>query len=160
MPTIAIRPDQLADALKGEAERVRSAIPMASYAAANRLAAYLAEEIDRRGITDRGILKNSIRVERTPDGATANIDAPHAGVIELGARPHGVSPEGRQAIAEWCMRKLGVDEPTAKSITWAICERLRTEGQEPTYLMRDSMPAAQKYFAQELVRILNRGPRR
>ena len=121
-----------------------------------RLAAHLAEDIDRRGITDRGILKNSIRAERTADGATTTIDAPHAGVIELGARPHPIGKAVRDLIAAWAMRKLGVDEETAQKIAWGVGHKLATEGQKPTYVVRDSMPAAQRFFAQELVRILNR----
>jgi len=156
MPTITIKPEQLADALRREAEHVQAAIPLASMAAARRLAAHLADEIDRRGITDRGILKNSIRAEKTPDGATATIDAPHAGIIELGARPHPIGKAVRDLIAEWAMRKLGVDKEAADRIAWGVGQKLEAEGQKPTYVVRDSMPAAQKFFAEELVRILNR----
>lgn len=44
------------------------------------------------------------------------VDAPHAGIIELGARPHPVSREGVEAIARWVFLKLhAVQGPSKKT---------------------------------------------
>lgn len=154
---IEVKPHELAGALKDGEQRIKAALPLASYAASAKYAAYLAYLVDEKGITDQGILKNSIKAIRNADGtASTAITAPHAGIVELGARPHGVSAEGREAIKQWCMRKLGLDEKAAESATWGICQKLKAEGQKPTYLVRDSMPKAVEFFAAELERILNR----
>jgi hypothetical protein len=156
MASFTVKPQELEGVLRRENERVRAAIPAAARAAAMRFAAYLADQIDDKGITDRGILKGSIQVTKNADGgASTTITAPHAGVVELGARPHGISPEAREAIKDWAMRKLGLDEKEAEAASWGIAHKIRNEGQQPTYVVRDSMPAAARFFGQELVRILN-----
>lgn len=156
MGAVNIKPNDLAGALRREGERVRAALPAAAYAASMHFAAYLAEQIDERGITDRGILKNSIQAIKNSDGSsTTVITAPHAGIVELGARPHAVSPEAREMIKEWAIRKLGLDEAEAERASWGIAHKIATEGQKPTYVVRDSMPAAARFFGEELVRILN-----
>lgn len=63
--------------------------------------------------TDRGDLRRSWRVTtkrirpRGGSGRPAILinDAPHAGIIEGGARPHPVSQEGIMSIAGWVARK-------------------------------------------------------
>lgn len=158
---VRMRPDQLPRALRAEGERIRRAIPKAARAAAQRFKARLVARTDELGITDTGILKNSWRV--TPggdaDGAVATVysDAPHAGVVELGARPHVVSLEGRESIARWAMRKLGLDEKEAERASFAIAKKLELVGQKPRYLVRDALPDARRYFAEELVRVMSSG---
>jgi hypothetical protein len=80
----------------------------------------------RRGPRDQGQLRASWRVtkgtERRPawrvfrnlDARLAELrnDAPHAGIVELGARPHPVSQEGIQALARWAMRNISFKTPT------------------------------------------------
>ncbi len=155
MPTIHIRPQQLANALKREGKRVGKAIMMGSYRAAQRLKAHVANAIDEKGITDQGILKNSLRVVKTATGASLTTDAPHAGVVELGARPHKVGPVARAAIAAWCVRKLGLDPKDAARAAYFIGLKIEREGQKPTYVFRDSIPAGRTFFAEEVVKILN-----
>lgn len=58
-------------------------------------------EIDRQKIIDTGALKASIRVRRTPTGAELVIHAPHAGVLEAGARPHWAP---LQPLIDWVTR--------------------------------------------------------
>jgi hypothetical protein len=82
--------------------------------------------IVRRGPRDQGQLRASWHVkkgsERRPmarwlrakDAELAELrnDAPHAGIVELGARPHRVSQEGIQSIARWAMRVMSFKTPT------------------------------------------------
>jgi len=178
---IKIKPIMLAGALRGESARVRKAMPVAAMSAGRRFAAHLANETDARGITDRGLFKSGWRVLKTSDGASVYNDAPYAGVIELGARPHKVGREVRELLAAWAMRKLGIssagrdsagrylpgykrpsrDEQwkQAMAIAWGIAHKIETKGQAPTYMVRDSLPMARQFFAEELVRVLNRTKR-
>jgi len=156
MPTIRLQPSQLARALRGDAQRVRMAMKSAALGAARRFVAYLKNEIDRRGITDLGIFKASWKAVRNPDGgASISSDAPQAGVIELGARPHPVSQEGRDAIAAWAQRKLGLSPAEAMRAAFLIARKISREGQKPTYLVRDSLPHARTFYGEEIVRVLN-----
>ena len=158
---VRLRPDQLPGALRGEGARIRRAIPKAARAAAMRLKSRLVQRTDELGITDTGILKNSWRVGAGGEsGAAATVysDAPYAGVVELGARPHAVSLDGRQSIARWAMRKLGLDEKEAERAAFAIAKKLELVGQKPRYLVRDCLPDAKRYFAEELVRVMSSSP--
>lgn len=87
--------------------------------------------------------------------------APHAGIVELGARPHGVSAEGMQAIADWVMRNVDLGtvagpvqrgsggrrkfqrdarERLAMAVAQSIAWKLRKYGQAPTYFVKSSRP--------------------
>ena len=79
-------------------------------------------------------------------------DAPHAGIVEMGARPHKVSPEGWWSLYEWVERHFPdaaapggeVDvygnDPEFSRITWAIVRKIGREGPKPTYFVRDKLP--------------------
>jgi hypothetical protein len=57
---------------------------------------------------DLALMINAWEVHNQPYGASLDNTAPYAGIIEGGARPHGVSAEGRLAIRDWVMRNLEV----------------------------------------------------
>jgi hypothetical protein len=88
--------------------------------------------------------------------------APHAGVVERGARPHYVSEEGKQALAAWAMRNMGLRslvysgpvkrgtggrrrlnrdmrEAAAREIAEAIAWKIAHEGQKPTYFVKSRL---------------------
>jgi hypothetical protein len=162
MSAVTIKPGQLAGALREEFTRVRRAQIIACHAAANRFQAFLAEQTDARGLTDTGLFKAGWRVARLQNGrgsVTYN-DAPYAGIIEEGARPHKVSGAGIAAIARWAARKLGVAKRDALGVAMAIAKKIETQGQKPTYMVRDAMPMARKFYAAELVRLLRSRSRR
>ncbi len=99
-------------------------------------------------------------------------DAPHAGIIEHGARPHGVSREGWDAIYEWVRRHFGFtvmgarsqkmrgvmgetgEDPVLSEITWGIVKKLKREGQKPTYFIRNSLDECQELAAEEIERAI------
>jgi hypothetical protein len=147
---IRIPPEALAGALRGEGERVREIVKKAARSAAMKLKTYLVRETDKRGITYQGLYKNGFRAT---DNSVVN-DAPHAGLVELGARPHAVSKEGRESIMRWAMIKLGLDPKEAESASWAIANKIRKEGQEGRFIMRDAVPKAVEFYKQELERLL------
>lgn len=122
---------------------------------------------------DQGQLKNSWRVRASRGTgigggnlvATLSNDAPHAGIVEGGARPHPVSNEGIAAIHAWVWRNRkdfgfttrsgraqggkGVKAATL-GIAYAIANKIKREGQEPTFFVKDSMPVLQKIAAREV----------
>ncbi len=57
---------------------------------------------------DQGQYMNSWHVpaRKNRDLVTVRNDAPHAGIIERGARPHGVNQEGREALLAWVLRNI------------------------------------------------------
>lgn len=150
---IKITPDQLSAALAKENARVKKNVHLASRAAAMKLKTYLVAKTDEMGITDLGIYKSSFNVVEN----TVSNDAPHAGIVELGARPHPVSKEGQEAIKRWAMRKLGLEEKEAERATFLICRKIRKHGQKGRYVMRDSLDKALEFFKEEFARIMKSG---
>lgn len=150
---IRIAPEELAKALRREGERLRETIKRAAKAAALRLKTYLVRQTDKLGITYQGVYKGGFRAT---DDAVIN-DAPHAGIVELGTRPHKVSKEGREAIKRWAMIKLGLSEPEAEEASWGIAKTIQMVGQEGYYVMRDAVPMAVEFYKQELSRLIKRG---
>jgi len=154
----------------------------------------------RASPSDLGQLRSSWELKRTGAkiaGVSAAFDreatllviqnnAPHAGIVEHGARPHPVSREGWEAIYWWVYRhrdyfgmvtksgkKKRVDaggwktygrgggevweqHPELASITYGIVKRLREEGQKPTYFVQKLLPHLQDYVAIEFVRLLKK----
>lgn len=161
MSVITIDVNQVSSVYAKEMSKVRKMSARAATRAAHRLRAHLRAVTDEIGITDMGTYKAGFRV----DGTSVVNDAPHAGIVELGARPHNVSREGIEAIARWVRRKLrkmtiskrtnrltrvkyGADE--ALRIAFAIARKISVEGQEPRYVMRDALEVARDLYGQEL----------
>ena len=118
--------------VKAEGERGR-AIKRGVVDAARRGAAALTKKTPRY----LGQMANSWGTEETREGALTRNTAPHAGIVEAGARPHSVSPDGMAALTEWATRQLGLDPKAAKAVAWAIAQRLRTNGQVGHFIARD-----------------------
>lgn len=151
--TINISGKDLPRALVAELGLTRKAIERAARSAALRLKAYLVKQSDALGITDTGLYKRSFVV----DGTSVVNESPHGGVIELGARPHAVSREGIEALASWARRKLKIrSRSEALGVAYAIAEKIRVNGQEARYVMRDSLDVARDFFRQELGREMSR----
>lgn len=108
--------------------------------------------------------------------ASLENNAPHVWFVELGARPHGVNPEGWAAIYAWVRRhyrggRLGGEgrmrrarggetgpfrgpDPVISDITNAVVHKIRTQGQKPTFFIRDMLPALNAALAVEVDRAL------
>lgn len=148
-----IRIDEVAQMVVAENAKVQKMTVIAARAAAMRLRKHLVQRTDELKLVDTGLYKNSFKVS----GTSVTNEAPHAGIIELGARPHAVSMHGIQSLAGWVRRKLGVkDEKRALAIAYAIAEKIKKHGQKPHYVMRDSLPEAKKFFGEELARIMKK----
>jgi hypothetical protein len=170
-----LTPGQVAGAVKRTAAAVREAIRVGAIRGAERGRAFVV----RQTPVDQGQLKASWKVRPSMAAAAATRgaqmlaelvnDAPHAGIVERGARPHPVSPEGWMAIYDWVVRhrqELGIVtaggnarrvkagtkvinpilqgggvglDPEIGAITNAIVWKLKTRGQVPTYFVRGSL---------------------
>jgi hypothetical protein len=112
---------------------------------------------------DRGQLRNAWKVIPTSDGAELFNDAPHAGIIELGSRPH--RPPFRP-ILEWVVRVFGTGKKSFEDysevdshlfgIANAIIKKIEAEGTKPRYMVRDSLPMLTKIAKREVEKALSR----
>ena len=169
--TTTIKPSQLGATLRADDKKRRRAVHVGLRRAAMRGKTHLVAETKRQGKVHTGHFKAAWRVVRVDgqhavdkrQGAGYAIlnDAPHAGIIELGARPHPVSREGYEAIRRWVSRKLlGISAQMADeneevdAITRAIVRKLELHGQEPTYLVRESLPELRKMAGEEIERAI------
>lgn len=121
--------------------------------------------------TDRGDLRRSWRVERgvvptRGDAEPARLvnDAPHAGIVEGGARPHSVNRAGRESLMGWVRRHFpGEPVREQRRIVWGIIKKLRREGQKPTWFVRNSLDILTNLAAvavqKQLMRVAARRPR-
>lgn len=122
---VTINIKDLPDALRRDEANVRKAIARGARAGAERGRAFIA----KRTPTDLGQLKASWKVVPGPTVVPAsgtltltqlqNV-APQAGIVELGARPHAVNPEGWAAIYEWVRRhpEMYTHAGKAKNAAW------------------------------------------
>lgn len=109
---IKLRPEDVPMALDLQDRHIRRAIYVGTLAGAHRGRAIIV----KRTPTDQGQLRASWKVKpgTEPDGPQAFgvghmlaelvNDAPHISMVELGAKPHRISPEAWAAIYEWVRR--------------------------------------------------------
>jgi hypothetical protein len=101
MPRIAIKASDIA-------KIVEPRLPRALVERAGVRAAYRGQALLRkRTPVDQGQLKNSWQVHPRPGArefVTIENRAPHAGIVERGARPHPVSRAGKMALYWWVVR--------------------------------------------------------
>lgn len=158
MTTISIKPSQVGKELATVQAKLQRVGMSAARAASYKLKAYLVRRVNDLGITDLGVYKNSFRVVAIPGGWAVKNEAPHAGIIELGARPHKVSMAGIIAIAGWVKRKLGIsDGNEAMDVAWAIAKKIEREGQAPRYVMLGALPMARAFYSEEFARLTSGG---
>lgn len=107
MVAFKVKPDEMAGVLRSHARAFPEAVAAGALVAAHRGRTLLV----RTSPVDTGMYKNAWRVVDLAYASERHVieldnDAPHAGIIELGARPHKVSRAGIEAIAGWVRRKL------------------------------------------------------
>ena len=155
---INITPGKLPTALREREAATKRAIQAGIRSGAERGRGILVNETP----VDQGQLRASWKVRRAVAGLEAILlnDAPHAGVIEAGARPHPVSAAGREAIANWAWRNrrtLGIQtREDAVRVAWAIAAKIRREGQVGQFFVRKSLPAVGRALVHEVDRMLRR----
>jgi hypothetical protein len=149
MPNLT--PRGLTKLLEKQAREISKAAKRGALSAATRGAAKLQKKVPR----DTGDLARSFRVGHTSTGAQIRIDAPHAGIVERGARPHRVNAEGREAlagwVAGWVRRRLKItDEAEINAVVAGICRKLEREGQKPTWFVRNYRTEAARVLREEV----------
>lgn len=176
MATYRITPDKLGRALINEGHKTAKAYRRGVTRAAHRGKARLIAATKEKKVDYLGQFRNSFQVDVRPEAVVLYNDAPHAGIIELGARPHPVSKEGIDAIAQWAKTKLmggaprhrrgpltakadarfakRVDayEAEARSIAFAIARKIGREGQRGRFIFRDELPTLARFVAVEVHR--------
>ena len=165
MASITLTPAQLTARLKQDAARFPAAIPVGLKRGAHRGRALLVSQSP----VDTGQFKNAWRV----DGTSVTNDAPHAGIIERGARPHTVNRAGVEAIKAWVRRVLGAKlkvtmraqtgkarvskdafEAQIESVTWAIITKLKKEGQKGHFIVERNLETLARFAREEVERVL------
>jgi hypothetical protein len=124
---------------------------------------------------DNGVLQaaygpSAVSVYPADKGKTVMLhaSAPHAGIIERGARPHPVSAEGRAAIKQWVIRKgIAADaalQPEYKGrdiadiaaiIADLICKKIAAKGQKGNFLVSKTVEPAAAWTRENFERELN-----
>jgi len=85
---------------------------------------------------DTGELMRSVEHSALPRGGRVAVDAPHAAVMENGARPFRppLAP-----LVHWAKRKFGVNDKEAKRIARAVQRKIATTGIAPRGYFRRAM---------------------
>lgn len=161
-----MNPADVGAAIIRDEQRILRALSVGGLRAAERGRTHMV----RQTPTDQGQLRASWHVVGSgaiSDGDIAELinDAPMAGVVELGARPHPVSQAGLEAIAAWVLRKglvtstgtalfsgpsqygqgrrrfqgKSAEEAAAMAIAQRIAWKLRTQGQKPTFFVANEL---------------------
>lgn len=159
MPTFRIDPSQLGALFRQQA----AAQPAVLHKGAIRGAAHGAAVMPKRSPVDLGFLAASWHLDMTPGAVSVYNDAPYAGIMERGARPHKTSREARDALYAWVVRHLDyfvagdIGEMTperthiiARRITWGITVHWERYGREGTFFVRDSLPMLRKLSAEAM----------
>ena len=85
---------------------------------------------------DTGELARSVDHSLLPRGGRLAVDAPHAAVMENGARPF--RPPFRP-LYDWAKRKFGVDDKEAKQIARRVQRAIQQRGIAPRHYFRGAM---------------------
>lgn len=107
------------------------------------------------GVT--GQFKAKLRAIETTGGAILMNDAPHAGVLELGARPHWIGKRGMQALYEWFFYKLRLSPAEAMRAAYAYRAKVARVGQRPTFFFRKRLPVLRRILGVEIETVMREG---
>jgi hypothetical protein len=167
MARIQIKATQVGATLQAFQGKVPVAIRAGLQVAAQRGKTHLQQQSP---VGVAGAYRAAWHVKRELNGWSLENDAPYAGVIERGARPHKVSAEGWAAIWLWVKRVLAWQvrveradrnfyfkkrrtlEQITTDITWAIVKKIEKHGQKPRWIVRNSMPLLAKWMQHEVDR--------
>lgn len=108
-----------------------------------------AEVVAAAAPKDTGMTKKSTRFVTQSTGGYILTDAPHAGVVEMGSRPH--TPP-LQPLIDWARRHGATDDADAHRMAFGVQRKIAREGTRPTYFTRKCLPKLRKILAAEVKR--------
>lgn len=111
-----------------------------------------AEIVSRYAPKDLGTLKQSCRGVLQPGGGYVIVDAPHAGIVEQGSRPHWTPIK---ALIPWCIRHSSPDEGVR--FAYALQRKIAREGTKSTWFVRKTLPIQRRTLKAEVERELREG---
>lgn len=81
----------------------------------------------------------------TPAGVIGTVGSSQASLsfVELGTRPHNVSAEGREALAEWAVKRLGVSKKEAPRVAFLIARKIARRGTKAQRPLADAIAATE-----------------
>ncbi len=169
--TVKVPLGSLAAVIKATMKKLPVAAREGQEISAERIAAFL------RSISpvDTGQFKGSWAVASSTGAARepkVENRAPHAGIIEAGARPHNVSREGVEALRDWARRvvrfapvkggvvgkhrALTADEADNEfawfidAIVWGIVNKLKKHGQKGHFLVANNLARFGRWTGEEV----------
>lgn len=81
----------------------------------------------------------------TPVGVIGTVGSSQAALtfVELGTKPHTVSAEGREALAEWAVKRLGVSKKEAPRVAFLIARKIARKGTKAQRPLADAIAATE-----------------
>lgn len=176
---IKVDPRRLGDVLRAH----QRLAPTAFLRGARVSAEKVVSKAKRQSPVNDGAFRAAWGVEVRADMVRVKNDAPYAGIIERGARPHSVSAEGVEAIRQWVIKKglVRVTQPLKKGVqgpermrpvkrseaegeigylidevVWAIVNKIKHEGQKGTFILRKLAEQAGDDLRREVERQLQK----
>lgn len=136
--------------LRQQPQQIQGAVVRGLRSAAQRGVGIIVQEIDTaqpHPAVNTGGMRQSARAVNTPDGAIVEVDAPHAAIINNGARPF--NPPIRPLVV-WAMRKFGVTEREAWRIAKGVAKKIAAQGIEPRFFFDKAMKRIEEIVDQEV----------
>lgn len=118
------------------------------------------EVFERTPTSGAGLLRNSLSYQVRPVGrlgveGIVGTSSPYATPVEEGTRPHPVSRDGREALADWARRKLGVSERESHRVAFLVARKIGRLGTEGAFMFKHAFEASQDDIARGLDRCLD-----
>lgn len=163
--TIKIPAGKLGASLRHRKADLQRALLRGSHRGAHRARALMVAKTP----VDTGQLRASWKVKKGSVSGTRRKavlaelinDAPHAGIVEKGARPHKVNRAGIKALTAWAWRHFpGADPKFIRRIVWGVVKKLRTKGQKPTHFVKNNRKEAERMLRVEVEKEVARAARR
>lgn len=102
------------------------------------------ENLIKNKSVDTGFLLKSGRPPTWKDGeCIIRYTAPYALFVEYGTGPHPINPK---KLVGWVRRKLGIRDPKALSVAYAVARKISREGTEPKPFLRPAVNEALEKF--------------
>lgn len=118
-------------------QTLRELMDRIGYMLEDKMRSVLIRENIPAHIDPRDNIYDSIKHELDDNVLRVGSDSLHAPYVEYGRMPGKAPPF--DPIHEWVRVKLGLQEPDATSAAWAIVNKIKNEGIEPTRFMYKSV---------------------